>query len=79
MKQHKVYEVRYSAERDAFETWLAITDGHYPNPDDFGMETSFPCCKSNHDSKGEPEFIHYEILKRIARAQDLGYEIIWRI
>lgn len=80
MKQYKIYEVRYNAETDSFETWLAVADAHYPVPGDFDLEASYPCQYGMHDGKAkEPSLIHYNILKRIARAQDLGYEIIWRI
>lgn len=75
MKQYKVYEIRYSEERDAFETWLAVED-HEPTEDDFGLECS---CKCQSVDGKEAELIHFSILKRIARASALGYKIVWKI
>lgn len=76
MKDYKYYEVRYNKDDDAFETWVAVTEGHEPNDDDFGLEFSYKCVNSVYDS---PELIHFSILKCIARAYDLGYKVIWRI
>ena len=71
-KKHMVYEVRYSEERDSFETWLAVED-HEPTEEDFGLECSCQCVGE------KAELIHFSILKRIARASALGYKIVWKI
>ncbi len=79
-KEYRYYEVRYNEERDAFETWLAVTEGHEPTKDDYGMELSSKCLNSAlDDPETEPGFISYKFLKAIARASHLGYKIFWRI
>ena len=76
-RKYMIYEVRYNKEQDAFETWLAVTEGYYPKKEDFGLELSCPCVESKECD--EKNFIHFEILKAISRAYHLGYEIDYRI
>lgn len=78
MKRYMVYEIRYNKEDDAFETWLAV-ENHEPKEEDFGLEISCMCMKYEGQETGEPNHIHFEILKHIARAQALGYKIVWKI
>jgi hypothetical protein len=85
-KRYAIYEVRYNEETDSFETWVAVTYGHYPNEEDFGMEMSCKCMENpmaSPDSYILPEdkycMIHYSILKHIAQAARYGYEIVWNI
>ena len=78
-KQYRVCKVVYNEKADAFETWIAVTEGRRPSDEDFGMELSARCVNSAKYPDAEASYIHYELLKRIARAAALGYEIDWRI
>ena len=83
MKQYREYEVRYNPEMDAYETWVAVTEGHAPTEKDFGLEMSARCMwiegAKDEPTCTEPQHIHFSILKAIARADALGYHITYRI
>jgi len=77
VKYYKYYKITYNEERDAFETYIYTGTNEYPTSKDYGLELSVKCVPSKFSD--EPNFIHFEILKRISRAKSLGYTIIWEI
>ena len=87
IRKYMIYEVRYNKDRDAYETWLAVTEGYYPKKEDFGLELSCPCVSAQGSKTKdgmtidtpEPVFVHFSILQAIAKAYHLGYEIDYRI
>ena len=75
--KYMIYEVRYNEKANAYETWAAITEDHYPKKEDFWLEMSCQCVEAK--SFEGKNFIHSEILKAITRAYYQGFEVDYRI
>lgn len=74
VQKFMIYEVRYNKENDAYETWVANTEGTYPKKEDFSLEHSYKC-----ESIGNAKFVNAELLFALARALYSGYEIDYRV
>ena len=68
MKKAKVI---YNEKEDAFEIHINTGDG-------YGLCTSYRCFTIAKDPNGDPNFISFTVLKKLAELELFGYEITFR-
>ena len=65
-------KVVYNEKEDSFEIYINTGDG-------WGFCTGYRCFTIAKDPNGEPNFISFTVLKKLAELQAYGYEIDYQI
>lgn len=68
MKQKGIFQFIYNEKENWFELWFKLGSGNWK------FESSYYLVANN--GKGEQDFLHWTVLEKIYKLEDLGYKYV---